>query len=309
MNYLLILISLVLGVLSCGAQAQNIVPNGDFESYDVCPSVNSSFNDISDWYYLDPTPDYYACTYGVPTNFVRYQLPHSGQGYVGFANVESFGVKLLQPMVPNEAYNVAAYVSLGNGYKTAMTEIMIYFSQDSICEDTDLNSLPQVALVEGSGLLSDTADWMLVTGAYTALGCERYMAVNINGVGLSYYYMDDISITAVNPSGYAAMDCDSFLAVSVPNVFTPNNDGVNDRFELRGMSPVSLSNTDYAAFESVILNRWGNVVTRFKNQNVSWDGTSNGKPVPEGVYFYKVEAMRSVCGEILYFDGFVHLMR
>lgn len=299
-------VTLLFSLIQC--YGQNLINNPGFEIYTDCPSVNT-FNNAQGWYSLNPTPDYYACSYGIPTNFVGYQFPHSGNAHIGFAEVESFGSRLVQPLVPNESYQVEAYVSLGNAVMTPCNEIMIYFSADSICEETDLSSLPHTNLISGSGLLSDTSGWIKISGSYTAQGCEQFIALQINPLDRTYYYLDDISLTALSPGGYASFDCKGFLTVSAPNIFTPNNDGINDRFELIGMNQVSLANSDFTPFESVITNRWGHVVARFKNQNVSWDGTSNGKPVEEGVYFYKVQAMRSVCGEIYNFEGCVQVIR
>ncbi len=83
------------------------------------------------------------------------------------------------------------------------------------------------------------------------------------------------------------------LQVVIPNVFTPNNDGVNDWFGIT-------SNVEADA-SIVILNRWGNVV--FEKEFVTtpnvfeplWDGTSTGSVTTpgsgeavDGVYFYRV---------------------
>ncbi|UYZ60347.1 gliding motility-associated C-terminal domain-containing protein [Hymenobacter latericus] len=67
-----------------------------------------------------------------------------------------------------------------------------------------------------------------------------------------------------------------------PNVFTPNNDGRNDYFELPTLPP------DFCEqrFASVtVFSRWGNKVYRSADRTFRW----NGKGVPEGVYYYLVE--------------------
>lgn len=67
----------------------------------------------------------------------------------------------------------------------------------------------------------------------------------------------------------------------LPNVFTPNGDGINEYFEM---------NADvFVEFEIVILNRWGNVVHNRKNATGTylWDGLAqSGEKVQDGVYFY-----------------------
>lgn len=69
------------------------------------------------------------------------------------------------------------------------------------------------------------------------------------------------------------------LIVKIPNVFTPNSDGIDDFYYL----PIE----NAASLEAVILNRWGNVVKEMNKIDDVWDGTFNGEPVSEGTYFIK----------------------
>lgn len=76
----------------------------------------------------------------------------------------------------------------------------------------------------------------------------------------------------------------SFL--EIPNVFTPNNDKVNDIFFLRANNLTDIQMT--------VFDRWGNVVYTVSSEtgNVEWDGKSNaGKDAAEGSYFYTLKAM------------------
>lgn len=71
----------------------------------------------------------------------------------------------------------------------------------------------------------------------------------------------------------------------IPNVFTPNNDGENDVYYI--------TSTGLKEYDLVILNRWGNVVFESNNPEEGWDGTFNGQPATEGVYFYKLNAQQN----------------
>lgn len=73
------------------------------------------------------------------------------------------------------------------------------------------------------------------------------------------------------------------LADYVPaNIFTPNNDGKNDYFELPGLPPEFCS----ATFTSIVIfNRWGREVYRSTSSNFKWDGND----VNDGVYFYVID--------------------
>ncbi|MCW3102449.1 MAG: type sorting protein [Bacteroidetes bacterium] len=81
----------------------------------------------------------------------------------------------------------------------------------------------------------------------------------------------------------------SFSSDSTVNIFTPNNDGVNDYFSPFGSSHISAVEfgrytTDY---QMEIFNRWGQKVYSTDSYNNEWDGrTVNGKEVPAGVYFW-----------------------
>lgn len=74
------------------------------------------------------------------------------------------------------------------------------------------------------------------------------------------------------------MDCAS---IEMPNVFTPNNDGVNDFF-----FPIHMENV-YETNLS-ILNRWGNVLYESTNPFKGWDGKTGGKECSAGTYYWVI---------------------
>ena len=92
----------------------------------------------------------------------------------------------------------------------------------------------------------------------------------------------------------------------IPNVFSPNNDGVNDQFAPFCSSKVELV-TDFT-----ILDRWGNIHYEEKdfeavNDGVGWKGMMNGQSSPKGVYFYKIRLL-AINGEYFVFTGTINLM-
>ncbi len=72
--------------------------------------------------------------------------------------------------------------------------------------------------------------------------------------------------------------------VKVPNVFTPNEDGYNDTWQIANIQ-------DYEKAEIRIFNRWGNLVFKTgKGYNNNWSGTNNrGKSLPIGTYYYRIK--------------------
>lgn len=74
---------------------------------------------------------------------------------------------------------------------------------------------------------------------------------------------------------------ESFL--SFPNAFSPNGDGINERFQAKSYQSI-------VEFSAAIYNRWGQKLYSWTDPKDGWDGTFNGKPVKQGVYFVNVKA-------------------
>jgi gliding motility-associated-like protein len=73
---------------------------------------------------------------------------------------------------------------------------------------------------------------------------------------------------------------DCGLTYFVPNAFTPNEDNLNELFMVTGDN---ISRVDMHVY-----NRWGQLIFSGSGKNVAWDGTYNGQPCGEGVYFYMI---------------------
>ncbi|HEY9262684.1 gliding motility-associated C-terminal domain-containing protein [Chitinophaga sp.] len=88
--------------------------------------------------------------------------------------------------------------------------------------------------------------------------------------------------------------------IYVPNLFSPNGDGVND-IEY-------VYSTAIAQLEFRIYNQWGQLVFTSKDQRQGWDGTMSGQKQPVGVYVYIVKATMQD-GTVITKKGNVTLMR
>ncbi|TMM30034.1 T9SS type B sorting domain-containing protein [Polaribacter aestuariivivens] len=71
--------------------------------------------------------------------------------------------------------------------------------------------------------------------------------------------------------------------ISFPKFFTPNGDGKNDIWQIKG-----LEKGFYKSGEIVIYNRYGNRITNFTINDVGWDGTYNGKILLSNDYWFSV---------------------
>jgi gliding motility-associated-like protein len=88
--------------------------------------------------------------------------------------------------------------------------------------------------------------------------------------------------------------------VFIPNTFTPNGDGLNDKFFIRGNGVQKI--------ELSIYNRWGELVYESDDIKAGWDGVYKGKPADPGVFAYYVK-IYCIAGEELIRKGNVTLIR
>jgi gliding motility-associated-like protein len=64
--------------------------------------------------------------------------------------------------------------------------------------------------------------------------------------------------------------------VYVPNTFIPDDDGLNDVFQVYG--------GNIKQMECLVFNRWGELVSTLNSTNDSWDGTFKGEKCQDGTY-------------------------
>ena len=289
------------------------MPNGSFEEYSECPTLNElnngQFERAIGWFRPTlGTPDYYhRCNnngngiVGVPNNFWGYQEPFEGEGFVGFGAAEwnnqgeiigneYMRRELFSNLKPCFEYQFSMYVSLCDFSTYAVGKIGALFTKENlfIPSDVYIGYSPQI-LNLGSPIV-DSANWINVKGCFVANGLEKFLTIGYfnetpnndtlriqEGPFLgAYYYVDSVSLHEIGPVSDEI--CDSG-EISFPNIITPNNDNRNDAIDA----------TPYFAItdEIVILNRWGNVVTILTEENPIWDGTNrDGKACSEGNYFY-----------------------
>jgi gliding motility-associated-like protein len=72
------------------------------------------------------------------------------------------------------------------------------------------------------------------------------------------------------------------FAPVVPNTFTPNGDGINDRWEIRYLD-------SYPGAVLEVYNTVGQLMFRSFGYNTPWDGTLNGRKLPTGTYYYVLD--------------------
>ncbi len=311
----------------------NLVPNPSFEYTIDCLLNGGDIIKAIPWFAPNTvsSSDYFnACYYyptpppcgggGVPNNLFGFQEARTGQAYAGIGLYESgwphggyreyIEVKLNDTLEAYKLYCVEFWVSLtrlcNNPEPDGIDGIGAYFSKDSVRylnTDTSyvINVSPQVLNPIGN-IISDTTNWVKISGVFTAQGGEDYLTIG-NFIrdenlhisfpphgGYAYYYIDDVSVIECDTTTIPPIE--TLKPPQLPNIFTPNGDGINDKFEA--------INTVGWQFQMQVLNRWGVKVYEGKE----WDG----KNMADGVYFYIFHATAKDEADV-WLRGSVELLR
>ena len=87
----------------------------------------------------------------------------------------------------------------------------------------------------------------------------------------------------------------------IPNAFSPNGDGINEKFR-----PIAAGIASLDGFR--IMNRYGEIVFETNRLNAGWDGTFKGKPQAIGNYVWMIKGKDSN-GKVIEMKGNVVLVR
>lgn len=176
-----------------------------------------------------------------------------------------------------------------------------------------LDSLPDYSLVLGETIdlqLSATQSIARISSEPDLFGdCQ-----DCNPVSFLPDHSGGITIWAQNQNGCISsrsfrvtVDTEN-LPIEFPNAFSPNQDGVNETFDL--ITPHQLIRKIISA---EIMDRWGNRIYQIREMEGSpphplWDGTAQGQPADPGVYAYICQ-VELINGEKKQFSGEIHLLR
>ena len=215
---------------------------------------------------------------------------------------------------PNN-YNFAGQNT--NGVTTAGTYTLLVTDNINGCSVTDTVTVINQSVVAGFTSDQNTGTTPLpVNFTNTSLGAASFVWNFNDGntsslTNPSNLFQNQGTYTVVMVAFNSAGTCSSVATVvitvedpfllEVPNVFTPNGDGVNDVFTIKskGVKDITLQ----------IFNRWGQKMYEFSGVKAAWDGlTSQGIEVPDATYFYFIKAS-SFDGKIVEQQGTVNLFK
>lgn len=306
------------------AWGQNLSQNGAMSILSNCPITSDQLYVLAFWHNpSQASPDIFAsCTLNpaisVPSNIVGIQSAFSDSNYIHLlienrnstSYYEYVTNELLIPLKKDKLYELIYRISLADYSEYSMDRIGVLFTVNKPFYPTDsrINEMPQLSTPKGF-VLADTANWVEIRDTFTAAGGERYLTIG------QFYPNDSLQFTFLqNPvNAWASYYIDGVEVHEIPepidtpkaepllpNVFTPNNDGINDSYSITNLP----SNSKFEVF-----NRWGNSVFYADWYANNWRGESlNGSALAEGVYL-AILIWTNTSGEIEQKTQTIHLFR
>jgi gliding motility-associated-like protein len=193
-------------------------------------------------------------------------------------------------LLPGENY---FYWTMSNGACTDYSSdtVLIWYetapiaNYDSVYVDQNSGTVIEVLLNDD---VTTVDEWVVtileqpLTGAATvnADGTISYTAgTNVFGFDQFVYQLCSEHCPALCDTAVVIVKVGESVGCDVPNIITPNNDGLNDVFTIHCLN-------EYPDNELLIFNRWGDQVFNAAPYRNDWGGTFNNNLLPEGTYFY-----------------------
>lgn len=191
----------------------------------------------------------------------------------------SGGIQNGIPFLPNQSSIYAVVASDINGCTNQSTvSIQIdTMSNIQVSASNRINCEQLSAVLTASGGQQYT--WQPIAGLSASQGAQVIASPTSTNT-----YTVTVQSGACQDTASISVQVDdiTFATISIANVFTPNDDGVNDIVHV-------LSNTPLFNFMWTIYNRWGQKVFETDQINEGWNGIYNGQPALADTYYYVVQ--------------------
>jgi len=122
------------------------------------------------------------------------------------------------------------------------------------------------------GIDNITSDSISIEGIETT----SYVATFVSGIGGQCFATDTFNLIVIDPDDLQCQD------LVLPNVFTPNGDGINETFRILNGFIIE----DLQSFQ--VFDRWGDVVFETTSKTGEWDGNFKSKAVNSSLLLYKI---------------------
>lgn len=218
-----------------------------------------------------------GCSSGsrIPVTVVVNSLPNVGDEIVIFCENTSV---TLDAVVANSTYLWSNGATSQTILASTAGNYSVLVSNSQNCSKNKTITLIQNDIPEIEQVLVNETSVTIITNGF---GDYEY---SVDGV----FYQDSNVFTVFDGGLYTAyvrskrmcgMDNQKFVVLTIPNFFTPNNDGVNDTFFVKGM-------IYYPEASLKIFDRFGKLVGVINASKTSWDGNYKGLNLPSTDYWY-----------------------
>ena len=183
--------------------AQNLIPNGSFETYRNCPQLDNLLQEATPWYNPNrATPDFYHQCFDVGQTPLP---PRTGQGlarlFFDQGWEEYLAVALTKPLEADQCYYFEMYIATDtpNKYIKETIGASLTTQPVSITTTDFIAAGPQI--LDG-GIAPPQLTWQQISGVFKARGGEKYALIGSFKkappfLGFYYVFIDDISLVPI----------------------------------------------------------------------------------------------------------------
>jgi gliding motility-associated-like protein len=172
----------------------------------------------------------------------------------------------------------------------------------TVFQSTPVNAGPDLTIISGdmvqllaNGSAGSTYVWTPASG----LSAANVLRPNASPTATTTYTLRQT--TAQGCTSQDEMTVTVLSCVDPMIAFTPNGDGINDRWLVTNSQCLKSAKVE-------VFNRYGNKVFEDANYSNQWDGNYKGKPLPDGTYYYVV-TYTLINGKPTYIKGNVTILR
>jgi len=300
-------IFIIILFLICGlCKGQNLVPNPSFEDFSSCPISTDQVYLATGWSSYGNSSDYFnvcdSFPVGVPSNFVAYQWPKTGNAYCGLICYynpdtlykEYIGTQLLTPLTIGQKYYVSFFLNFAGtlGWAIACNKFGVLMSTVAYSNSNPPLSNNLVHFVSDS-TITDSLNWTLIKGSFIADSSYQYMAFG-NFFTVSNY--DTINTGSFYVNGYYFID-DVCLSTDSVTCYLPvgSNEVLKEEEMFLFPNPFShelnITVKEHDAVELIIYDLTGRIIinSSFRNSAVIKTGH-----LAKGLYLYEVRSREGI---------------
>lgn len=254
----------------------------------ICETTSVSFTNNSsgssglsfNWYFGDPT--------------TQADTSHATSPSYTYPSTGSYSVTMVAYIASKPQCNdtVSTVVSISNSFKAAFSFTAVPCTE---------NQVQFSAIVESPPGTQPVWNWNFGDGTSSTLQNPTHAYVNSGNFPVNLVTYIPNSVNCADTVAAQTINVLANPEIYVPNTFTPNGDGANDVFLVRG--------PNFAIFYFAVYNRWGQLLFETTDPSEGWDGTFKGKSSDPGVFGYYIRAKCSENSEEIFKKGNVTLIR